>query len=310
MTKYSILPQIFANTIPKVIVIGNGINRAFGNEAWGDLLGSISCVSFDDAQQECVEKLPFPLQAVVATGDNVDEGVELLARKWLTYDKINLEHSEIIKAILNPDFDAIITTNYSYEIERAINPYFECKIGRKTDYRESVKDGSKLENQLGIYKYMRLSDDEKSYRIWHAHGELCRPKSMVLGNYYYGKSISCISACINTFFRRYNGMKKTGQFTPQSWVDYFMLGNVYIVGLGLDPAEADLWWLINCKKRHKNDLCGGEIHWFEPNLDSKEFFAKKALAEAYGIKCHTYAIGKRDYKTYYRNMGSELGLFL
>ena len=104
-------------------------------------------------------------------------------------------------------------------------------------------------------------------------------------------------------------MKKTGQFTPQSWVDYFMLGNVYIVGLGLDPSEADLWWLINCKKRHKNDLCGGEIHWFEPNLESKNSFAKKALAEAYDIKCHTRAIGKREYKTYYRNLGSELDLF-
>lgn len=306
MKKDNVLPELNIGTIPNVVIIGNGINRAFSYDAWGDLLSTISCKSFEEEQQKCIENLPFPLQAIVATGDNVNEGVELLAKKWLSHDSNEDEESEIIRSILKYPFDAILTTNYTYEIERAINPEFKCEIGKKSGFRQNVKDGSNLAKQLGMHKFMYLCDDKNAYRIWHVHGELCRPKSMVLGHYYYGKSINSISDCVNAFFRRYNGMKKTGRFIPQSWVDYFMLGNVYIIGLGLDPSEADLWWLINCKKRHNKDLHGGEIHWFEPNLDSKASFAKKALAEAYDIQCHTQTVGKRGYRAYYQGVSEDV----
>lgn len=301
-----VLPEIKIGTIPNILVLGNGINRSFGNDDWRTLLSGISCTSFEDEEQACIEKLPFPLQAVVATSDNVDEGVELIAKKWLLHDGIEENQTKIIKDLLKYPFDAILTTNYTYDIERAINPSFKCKIEKKSGFRKTVIEGSTLANRLGMYKYMQLSDDATTYRIWHIHGELCRPKSMILGHYYYGKSIRCISDCVSSFFRRYNGMKNTGKFIPHSWVDYFMLGNVYIVGLGLDPSEADLWWLINCKKIHSKDFNGGQIHWFEPNLNSKGSFAKKALAEAYDIKCHTKPVGKDGYKAYYQFVAKDL----
>ena len=33
------------------------------------------------------------------------------------------------------------------------------------------------------------------------------------------------------------------------WLDSFVLGNVNILGLGMDFSELDLWWLLNRKKR-------------------------------------------------------------
>ena len=51
----------------------------------------------------------------------------------------------------------------------------------------------------------------------------------------------------------------------RSWIDYFVLGELYIVGLGLDFSEFDLWWLINRRFReniNKNNM--PPIHLFEP----------------------------------------------
>ena len=51
----------------------------------------------------------------------------------------------------------------------------------------------------------------------------------------------------------------------KSWIDAFILGDVYIVGYGLDWSEMDLWWLINRKANEKAEH--GDIHFYEPNSD-------------------------------------------
>lgn len=34
--------------------------------------------------------------------------------------------------------------------------------------------------------------------------------------------------------------KRGETYYPQSWIDYFLIGNVHIIGFGLDPSEMDM----------------------------------------------------------------------
>ena len=290
------LSKIQLGKRPKVLLLGNGINRAFTNYEWGNLLDKISC---DSIEEEILEQLPFPLRAVLLSGDNVDEGVKELSEE-LTNLQVTSEQAGILNDFIDLSFDAVLTTNYSYEIEKTIDETFRCTVGKKSSNRKYTRNTSETENQFGLYRYMQLD----KCNVWHIHGEAAKPKSMILGHYYYGKLIYKIEEYIPKFIRRYKGIiKAKGEYLPLSWIDYFLLGDVYIVGLGLDPSEMDLWWLINCKKRRTKDF-GGKIYWYEPNLDSKSSFAKKKLAETNGVFYRTEKVTKKQYKDYYRNLSS------
>ncbi len=307
MNSNSPLQKIKYSSIPNIILIGNGINRAFGSGKWGDLLGEISCNSFDGKKKENIENLSLPLQAILMTEDNVDEGIELLAEELIKEKTNSPEQTAIIKNLLANSFDAVLTTNYTYEIERSINPDFNCELKKSCKYRKTTIKSKQMEDRLGIYRYMSPAVSGNPVNVWHIHGEIGRPSSVVLGHYYYGEMIACIRNYIPTLIRRYNGLRNSGEYSPLSWIDYFMIGNVYIVGLGLDPSEMDLWWLINCKKHYSNIFGCGKIHWFEPNLNKDENFAKQVLAKINGIECYTENVGKRGFKDYYLRVDEEIG---
>ena len=85
----------------------------------------------------------------------------------------------------------------------------------------------------------------------------------------------------------------------RSWMDYFMLGDVYIVGLGMALSEMDLWWLVNCKKRHFPET---NVILYKPDIKLEEML----LAEAYGIKVETNGLVNNNYKAYYEWLYREL----
>ena len=99
-----------------------------------------------------------------------------------------------------------------------------------------------------------------------------------------------------------------------------MLGDVHILGFGMDFSEADLWWLIEYKRNHK-DFCG-ETTFYEPEKDNVytcildgHFVCDKAadymtgtqckhllLKETYGVKTKTLGItikNDKDYEVFY-----------
>lgn len=290
---------------PKVLLLGNGLNRSFGSESWGDILSELSCTSFEEEEKAIIDELTFPLQAIVYTGDNVDEGIKLLSEK-LTNMPISEGYSEIINEYINLDFDVILTTNYTYDIERGIDKNFSCKARRSSKYRKKSFNGKASEEQFGLFKYMYVNDKY----IWHIHGEAAREDSMILGHYYYGKLLACMQKYISTLIRRYKGLVTKGDFLPLSWIDYFMLGDVYIVGLGLDQSEIDLWWLLNCKKRHNKELNGGKVYWFEPNMKNMKSFSRYKLAEVNNIEVITENVKSSHYMRYYRTISKTIKDYL
>ncbi len=297
------LPIIRSGTIPNVLLLGNGINRAFEQKSWSELLKGITTIELDEKERVQIDKMPYPLQPIVLTEDLVDEKLDEIATSLMDVN-LTEEQGEVLRQIVDLKFDAILTTNYTYEIEKAIEPKFSCKLKANSKYRNFSKKGNKIEEQLGIYKYMKVSKVNTDYRIWHIHGEAARPSSMILGHYYYGKLLSKIQQYISTFMTRYKGCEKHGNgFIPHSWIDYFMLGNVYVVGMGLDFSEMDLWWLINCKKRNMKNQ--GKIYFYEANLDKEDKLATKMLAETYGMEVITEKV-KDNYSSYYKKVISKL----
>ena len=300
------LRQIEYGKIPKVLFLGNGVNLATRSKddlSWGELLKRISSGKHD-YNMDRIEKMPYPLQAVVLTEDNIDNRLEEIS-KTLLPKELSDNRSSLLRKYTELSFDAILTTNYTYEIEMALNSEFNCKLKSPSKWRKSAMKGSKIQEQFGLFKFMKLADEDSDYYVWHIHGEAARPRSMVLGHYYYSKLLRLIQDRVANTVKRYKTTSRNKMaFTPQSWIDYFLLGDVYVVGYGLDFSEMDIWWLINCKKRNFSEC--GDIFYYEPGLSkSGDKYAKRALADSYGVEMPEIDFDG-DYYLYYRKVAEDI----
>ena len=59
---------------PQVLLLGNGINQAYGGDSWSALLQSIS--KNDRIPKDTKLTLPMPLQAVLVTNDHVSTALK------------------------------------------------------------------------------------------------------------------------------------------------------------------------------------------------------------------------------------------
>lgn len=108
--------------IPEVLLLGNGLNRCYAGGAWDELIRKISVR--DDLPD--ITGLTMPLAVILATNGHVREAMKNI-RGELGGAEPEGEQLEMLRQLLNAGFSEILTTNYSYEIERAATP------GKKTD---------------------------------------------------------------------------------------------------------------------------------------------------------------------------------
>lgn len=60
------------NTLPRVLLLGNGIHRSFHEESWDALLKDMAEDRFTDDEWATLSKdVPYPLLAVIASGDQL-----------------------------------------------------------------------------------------------------------------------------------------------------------------------------------------------------------------------------------------------
>lgn len=293
--------QIEQERRPRVLLLGNGINRAHNFSSWDDLIKSIQTVTLTETEQESIKNVPYPLQPVILTKDTIDDKMKEIAGD-LAALRATLEEESLLCEFASIPFDTILTTNYTYELEKAINPEFDCKVGCRCKFRKKTEMKSGKDTISLLHTYFQLGEEAPS--IWHIHGETAKPDTMILGHYYYGKLLSKIQQYITTLKKRIGSNRgKTQSIKYLSWIDYFMLGDIYIVGLGLHPSEFDLWWLINCKKRHFPDT---QIILYKPDIKIEE----RLLAEAYNIEVETDGLEGEDYKSYYNLVRERLAIQL
>ena len=97
--------------IPQVLLLGNGLNKAYQGASWNELIESIWANKRITSTVVC--GAPFPLQAVIATDDSIDERLKEKPELFYGVKSID-EIRNPIEQLLGIGFDHILTTNYSY----------------------------------------------------------------------------------------------------------------------------------------------------------------------------------------------------
>lgn len=284
--------------IPKVLLTGNGLHRAFEDENWDQLLKDLSGDRFSDEEWKTLKKLPYPQLAIVATGNHLNTGMKEAASKYINLDIYPGEERLINKAV-ETGFEAILTTNYSYEIEKALCPDFSISIGHASRFRKKTCKDKPNTETTALYQYLHVpQDNNNGVSIWHIHGEAAICDSMIIGHYYYGRLLSRVQSYTAETIKRYRMAERSGNlFYPRSWTDYILFGDVYIIGQGMDQSEMDLWWLMDCKKLYGN----GTVTIYKPDMPEELV----RLAEACGVKTKTCKTPS-SFEKYYEGIFQEL----
>lgn len=289
--------KISTETPLNVLLLGNGINRAYDYASWDGLINAIKTKNLTKEETEALKRVPYPLQPVVLTSDKVGDKMKEIAP-----DLVKLqappEEEKTLKSFASLPFDAILTGNYTYELEKATISEFNCRVGRACKYRKKAKDEAPDYETKQLHTYFEILNGEQT--VWHIHGEAAKSDTMILGHYYYGKLLAKVQQYITTLLSRKTKAENSGEnIEVKSWIDYFMLGNLYIVGFGLDVSELDLWWLINCKKRHFPET---KIVLYKPDITLEQ----RLIAESYKIEIKSDGLIDNNYKEYYQKVYEEL----
>lgn len=286
--------------IPKVLMLGNGINRAYDFASWNDLILSIQTRKLSEDEKACIENIPYPMQPVILTDDHLGTRMRDISGE-LSALRAPAEEEALLREYASLPVDAVLTANYSYEFEKALADDFKCLPGKRCKYRKVAYAESGKYNTEQLHTFYSLNDGKLP--VWHVHGEAFRPDTMVLGHYYYGKLLAKMQKYVSKLIAREKTcVSKQQPIGIHSWMDYFLLGDVYIVGLGMALSEMDLWWLINCKKRHFPDR---KTILYKPDIKTEE----KLLAEVYGVEVIQDGYSGY-YQEYYKLLHEKLRMML
>ncbi|MCR5148159.1 MAG: hypothetical protein K6C35_04230 [Eubacterium sp.] len=134
-----------------IVVVGNGLLRTSIDCSCNEIIkkskGKNNCIISD----EICDKLTFPQRIVVASNDNVDEEVKRIAKEVEGYkndDKLN----SLIRELLLIPTETILTTNYSFEIEKCVYGDFS-KCFHWSKRRWTKKIITPKEKQFNLYEY-------------------------------------------------------------------------------------------------------------------------------------------------------------
>lgn len=286
---------------PQVLLIGNGLNRAFGQLDWGSLIKKMCCNSKIDIED--IQDLPFPLQAVLATDDCIN--TKLKDEQSLLYGIESIDPlRQVIGDMLSIPFDHILTTNYSYEIERVADSRIK-NDGKKCKDLMETTNGKRAEQKYMLHTYNHIRYNGLDHKIWHIHGEARKIDSVIIGHYYYGM---LLARCQEVLNKRKNVQFKLQQNNKppiiQTWLDAFIMGDVHVLGFGYDFSEMDLWWLLNRKKREKADH--GKLYFYDHEEGNG---LKHSLMSTYGAEVRNlgYFTKPSNYQQFYIDALKEIG---
>ena len=172
-----------------------------------------------------------------------------------------------------------------------------------TDGVNPNKNGERIrESNYQLHSFYRMNDID----IWHMHGEAFAAKSIVLGHYYYGNLISEYRNDIKEYISKQKVCDEDYIIKPKSWLDYFIFGDVSIVGFSFDIAEADIWWLLDVKtavrKKYKLDN-KTEFYYTE---DSDISYETKRMLSLYEVKLIRTVEDNDKYKLHYETCFQKL----
>ena len=258
---------------PQVLLFGNGLVYY---KSWDEVIEDLKDDNINDSLKK--KNIPYPIQSSIlfSSEDN---------KRWNKYDEYfnkrkNKRHYEYhthpaVEKIADLDFDAYLTTNYTYELERVFNTDY-LKLSKKREYAQSTKN--KKDTRRIKYTYNSFKYNNKEKKIWHIHGEARNKSSLIFTHNDYCRLVGDLTNINNEIGNKYEIYKN--KFEIKSWAEYFIAADIYILGFGLDYSEIDIWWLLNRRVREKSGY--GQIYFFEPYYEDKA--DKYAVLENFEIK--------------------------
>ena len=155
-----------------------------------------------------------------------------------------IKPNNIHREIISRGFSDIITSNYDLNLE--------CT--RENSPEKFYNHGVVKENQYSLFRYTHINQT----KVWHIHGEVNSPKSILLGYEQYSGQLQLIRNYVvsgtgesykNIEFPALVRLIPKNKVEGNSWLDLIFTENIYIIGLTLDFIESDLWWLITFRAR-------------------------------------------------------------
>lgn len=281
--------------IPNVLLIGNGVLRLTGGANWSELLRTIETPPH---RERDLTHVPYAMQPEAVCGVDVEE---VQRRTASVIRESEGKRNEILERILSLPFDAILTTNYTYEIETILSGEQWTENSRRKAFT-ALDGNSHVRNNTCVCNLVQ-TPDARRVPVFHLHGERMRKHSLVLSYYSYANAVSRLIELNRKRGNEYQEKQESGDSIQViSWLDYFLLGNVYAVGFGFDPSEFDIWWAIERKAREKAQH--GDLHALMTE-DEMEKKPQVVLFEAMKVDLKNYP-PSGDYPAAYESILKDL----
>ncbi len=284
-----------------ILLVGNGPNRVSPQGlSWSALMGELRAAAGMPAQGH--DTKPFPLHfeeirnGFLARTPGAKEAtfLRLVAKRME-----ELRPNTIHRRLMGLPAANVLTTNFDDCLERALAP------------TASVADFDTGESKHSLFRRSRIG---RQY-IWHLHGEIWRPNSVLLGHDRYVESCSRLRHYLDprlgiVFKRHPQGLKALflnagttlSARRPHSWVDLFMLRDVHVVGLSMDYTEVDLWYLLSLRHRLRTHpsatwdrLRKTRVVWHHFDHDTPATRQHRQLLESFGATCRAHPIRAQDF---------------
>ena len=127
---------------------------------------------------------------------------------------------------------------------------------------------------------------------------------MILSYYSYANAVSRLITLNKQRGNSYQEKQTVGEkIHCLSWLDYFLMGNVYSVGFGFDTSEFDIWWAVERKAREK--ARHGELHAYMVETDDRHT-PQKALFEAMEVHLHQHVVSGGQYLEGYEKVLQDI----
>lgn len=278
---------------PQILLIGNGLEYKSGQESWEELLAHLTVPGAYQLTPDQKKQVPFPLLyhllSIAHPGPahlESDMTKKEIARLKLALDKLIHSSNLILDQLPLLEADHIMTTNYSYCLEQA---FFPGRSFTESPVRKAVRTylGGSSPNKERVYRLQSCfcakaaeTAVKRDTGLWHIHGEACAPSGVILGYDRYCRLLQRME----TIFRgqRYNGKPgKVFQKEYTSWPELFLYGDVYILGLGMEFNEFDLWWLLQRKQRER--YSDGRTYFYERSPEDGFQSSKHLMMQANGV---------------------------
>ena len=322
----------------KVLLIGNGIYRAFHGEeeSWENVLRFVK-KEFEkqgmSLNLESSSKISYSLyfeylysvwkknkgpQANESTAWS--EFAKTVAR--ILNDKYNspefAEYAPIVNNMIWDHFNVVLTTNIDNRFEMN-----DMKSDNDADLDDD-KDNKWVPacNRKWKYSvYRRKESHDGKRKIFYMHGELSKPSSICFGLDHYLGEYMCQYDFLygikpdetRVVLKWLNGEESvTDDVCKDSWLYHFFFNDVDIVGQGLNNDEIDIWWAIEKRfqyrlKRKDKFAEENSVKYFFPSYEIESNHDKIELLRAMDvcpivIPCSSY---REFYKIYFEDFAGK-----